>query len=211
MHRASARARWITLAAVAAASGCAATPPGPFAGRLGAASPLLASARVSDPGAGSPASGAALSGAAAPAPPASGRRAAAVAAGCTLFSERSERSASAECLECHVRGKATSQLRWHHPLDREYARAEVERDGMRPAAEVVRRGVFLPDGQIRCVTCHDRRSPWASAVALPPGAKASSAVHRAPPASDASRPLDALLPGSRVTPKPLCLACHAKD
>jgi hypothetical protein len=113
-------------------------------------------------------------------------------------------------MSCHA-------LHQTHPVDLDYAAAAQRRpESYRPADDVVRRGVFLPGGQLRCVTCHDWHSPWKNKIALPPGAKPRPAVSLSSPATyelprkafDAMPPLP---PGSAVTPTPLCLSCHALD
>jgi len=92
---------------------------------------------------------------------------------------------------------------------------------LRAVSEVVARGVFLPDGEIRCVTCHDGRSPWKYGIALPPGAKAKPGVNPRDPTTYEEGP--ALAARERelhtsneryslvVGTKPLCLVCHAFD
>lgn len=106
----------------------------------------------------------------------------------------------AECLSCH---RVTG-----HVSDFEYPRAG---EGLRSPEEVVRRGVFLREGQIRCATCHDARSPWKYRIALPPGAKAVPAVDPFDRATYDGPPRSAPKPGEAVSAKPLCLACHALD
>jgi hypothetical protein len=100
-----------------------------------------------------------------------------------------------------------------HPYDIDYGRIGGNSDGMlRPIDEVVRRGVSLPDREIRCVTCHDRRSPWRYHIALPPGSVPTHAVDRRRPQTyENARALPAPRPGDDVGRKPLCLACHALD
>ena len=125
---------------------------------------------------------------------------------CLLDEVGSERAAVAACLACHEQpGPA-------HPVGMAYAPGAGS--SLRDPTEVVRRGVLLPDGEIRCVTCHDRRSPWKYRIALPPGSTVRAAVRPGDPATYdpaliAQRP--APKPGDAVTPKPLCLACHAMD
>jgi hypothetical protein len=107
------------------------------------------------------------------------------------------------CLGCHGAHEG-------HPVDLDYAvRASLRRGDLRPAGEVVARGVFLPDGFMRCQSCHDARSPWKHRVAIPPGAAARPAVNPRVLASYAG-PRSGLpvQPGEAVTPTPLCQACH---
>jgi len=125
---------------------------------------------------------------------------------CLLFGRDAARVESRQCMECH--GTAT------HPVDLDYAAAQQQQpSSLRPVAEAIQRGVFLPDGQLRCVTCHDARSPWMYRVALPAGAEARPAVDpRAPATYRTSGPGAAHiqpLPGAAVTPTPLCKSCHS--
>lgn len=135
-------------------------------------------------------------------------------AGCQLWMPGSENRSAQDCLSCHDGSRAKAHLRTTHPVDLEYARAwSVNRQGLRTESEVVARGGFIPGGQVRCVSCHSAASPWAKKVVLPPGAKAKAAVNPFRPetyegnASARSEPA----PGSEVSPKPLCLVCHAYD
>jgi hypothetical protein len=124
---------------------------------------------------------------------------------CLLFIRDAPRVSSQQCMECHR--SAT------HPVDLDYGAAQLQRpSSLRPPAEVIQRGVFLPEGQIRCVTCHDGRSPWMHRIALPPGAEARPAVNPHAPATYettlATAPRIRPLPGAAVTPTPLCKSCH---
>ena len=122
----------------------------------------------------------------------------------------SEATTSRDCVACH---SATG--RDSHPVDVDYEWARTTAAGrtLRPLGEVVRRGVLVPDGKLRCVTCHDGRSPWKYRIALPPGTVPRPAVNpRDPGTYDGRRGSSPPLPpGSEVTPTPLCLACHALD
>ena len=104
------------------------------------------------------------------------------AATCALLTPGAEASPVETCLACHE-GSGSG-----HPVGMAYGPAAY-RVGprLRPAAEVVRAGVFLPEGELRCTTCHDGRSQVRFRIALPPGTPASA----------------------RGGTKPLCLACHA--
>jgi len=121
---------------------------------------------------------------------------------CRLGEADARLDASA-CMECH-RSHAG------HPVDLDYAARAVHRGpALRPPADVVARGVFLPDGWMRCQTCHDARSPWRHRLALPPGAPARAAVNPRLRASwTGPRSSGPVAPGEAVTPTPLCRACH---
>lgn len=123
---------------------------------------------------------------------------------CALDDVGSDQAASRTCTRCHSH-------RQSHPYDIDYASAAGgHRLGYAPAEQVVRAGVLLPNGEIRCVTCHDRRSPWKYKIALPPGARPSPSVN-AWKRNGFERPVavpDHMPPGSEVTPTPLCRVCH---
>jgi hypothetical protein len=125
---------------------------------------------------------------------------------CELFRPGSSAAPSSSCLSCH-RADAIG----NHRVDIDYARATLGSFGLRPVDEVIRRGVKLPDGHVRCATCHDARSPWKYRLALPPGTKATLAVDPQRPETYDGHPRHAPQPGDAVTAKPLCLACHALD
>lgn len=122
---------------------------------------------------------------------------------CPLFQPGAERVPTGDCVSCHG-------LTQTHPVDLDYASsAAASRGALRSADEVIRRGVFLPGGQLKCVTCHDPRSPWQYKIALPPGAVARPAVNpRDPSTYDRPRASPRVAPGGAVTPTPLCKACH---
>jgi hypothetical protein len=126
------------------------------------------------------------------------------------------------CVACHGRGKELP--RDGHPVDIDYAGVQGRGGAglpLRPLAEVIRRGVLLPEGQVRCATCHDPRSTWRYFLALPSGSVPMPAVdpknpetYEEGPAREALvRAVQAATPGQRlqVTAKPLCLACHEVD
>jgi hypothetical protein len=121
---------------------------------------------------------------------------------CRLGDADARLDASA-CLECH-RSHAG------HPVDLDYAARAVHRGrDLRSPSEVVARGVFLPDGWMRCQTCHDARSPWNHRLALPPGAPVHAAVNPRVRASwTGPRSPGPVAAGDAVTPTPLCRACH---
>ena len=127
---------------------------------------------------------------------------------CALHGPNAASMKQDACLACHGKGGSAAQIQFAHPVDVDYAAVRGARPGdLRPLDEVVRRGVLLPSGEIRCATCHDGRSPWKHYVALPPGAPARTAFDRARPEAEQGQ----AQPGGVVSPKPLCLACHAYD
>jgi hypothetical protein len=123
--------------------------------------------------------------------------------GCLLFHPGSDAVPTATCLSCH-----TLEGAGNHVVGIAYAPAAAA--DLRPAQEVVRRGVHLPGGQISCATCHDSNSPWKHHIALPPGTRAIKAVDLRDPATYEGPPVPAQ-PGDAVSVKPLCLSCHALD
>ena len=128
---------------------------------------------------------------------------------CGLIVPGSDAATSRDCLACHGRlahGGHVYDLRYSGHSSGSASAA------LRPIDEAVRRGAFLPDGQIRCVTCHDGRSPWKYNLRLPPGAQLMPAVDlRRPVTYENPRALPAPRPGGDVGRKPLCLTCHALD
>lgn len=130
---------------------------------------------------------------------------------CLLFRPGADAVPAQTCVTCH-RGDSPG----NHPVGINYAAAQAGSGGLRPAAEVVRRGVHLPDGEVRCTTCHDGNSPWKHRIALPPGTKPAPAVNPFDPKTydeklKAPPMRSPLPPDSEVSPRPLCLACHAMD
>jgi hypothetical protein len=131
--------------------------------------------------------------------------------GCLLGRAEGERATAERCARCHAGHRAAG-----HPVDLDYAAFQARSGGaLRTEAEVVGRGGFLPDGMLRCTSCHDRRSPWAARVMLPPGAVVLPSHAPAKVLAWASGAAErrALPPpsGSSVSPRPLCLLCHALD
>jgi hypothetical protein len=128
---------------------------------------------------------------------------------CDLVLPGSDSALSKDCLTCHGR-----LAHGGHPYDFEYLglNSTSAASPLRTRDEAIRRGVFLPDREVRCVTCHDRVSPWKYHIRLPRDAKVTHAV-------DLKRPVTYENPGSLAPPrpgddvgrKPLCLGCHALD
>lgn len=129
--------------------------------------------------------------------------------GCGLLLPGSDAAPSGECAACHG-----LQSHSGHPYDLTYqgSVSPVGGRALRSREEALRRGMFLPDGQLRCVTCHDGRSPWRYFLRLPPGAALTHAVIPARPATyENTSQLPPVRPGDDVGRKPLCLGCHALD
>lgn len=128
---------------------------------------------------------------------------------CGLLVAGSETATSQSCLTCHPRLSLGG-----HPYDVDYPRfgGGIGARVLRPLDEVTRRGIVLVDRQVRCVTCHDRSSPWRYRIKLPPGAKPMPAVDlRRRVTYENPESLPAPRPGDDVGKKPLCIACHALD
>jgi hypothetical protein len=136
---------------------------------------------------------------AAPASPGSGA--------CVIHSPEAATSSSTACVACHESARAGAHA---HPVDLSYASAQAGRSGdLRDPSEVARRGIRLPEGELRCATCHDGASPWAHYIALPPGAEVRAAFDARSLGSDGEAPERTPRPGDEVSAKPLCLGCHA--
>jgi hypothetical protein len=135
---------------------------------------------------------------------------------CDLLLPGSESAALGDCLRCHA-DQASSHAGSRHPVGLDYARAHAAQRGhglpLRSPEEAVRRGAFLPGGELRCTTCHERRSPWRYRLAIPPGASVRAAVDPRDPATYGPAPGRAAAPrpGDAVGTKPLCLLCHGLD
>jgi hypothetical protein len=147
-------------------------------------------------------------------------------AGCTLVPGAGNSATTRDCTSCH----AGLEGRHSHPVDVDQDMARSRSLGgsgpsLRPAAEVVKRGVFLADGKITCLTCHDGNSTWKFKIALPPDARLREPVKPGNPGTydpavmkaSAMTGLTAVtgkqvLPaGTEVSPTPLCKVCHSFD
>lgn len=128
---------------------------------------------------------------------------------CSFFQPGAEQVPAQQCMDCHG-------LHQTHPVDIDYTSASARYPMFyRSVQEVVRRGVYLPNGQVKCVTCHDPQSQWKYHLVVPPGVTPDLAVEAQTPqrieSSKYQPPTSAPPPGSSVTPTPLCVACHAYD
>jgi hypothetical protein len=124
---------------------------------------------------------------------------------CRLLDRGSETLKTADCMACHD-GKAEAKwtgdpqhapptLHQTHPVDIDYFRSTMSKRGarLRDHTEAVRLGAFLPDGQIRCTTCHDSRSQYRFHLSIPTsGASMASFIERK----------------GQGDPTPLCRICH---
>ncbi len=149
-----------------------------------------------------------------------------VQGGCILVAGASSTATTRDCTACH----ASFDGGHSHPVDVDQDAARFRSLGrsgpsLRSAAEVVRRGLFLPEGKVSCLTCHDGNSIWKYKLALPPDAPLKEPVVAGNPQTydpaqmrpSAMSGLDAttgkrLLPaGTAVSPTPLCKVCHSFD
>jgi hypothetical protein len=129
---------------------------------------------------------------------------------CGLWTIGSDAMTAQGCLQCHSGTNGPAIRSTHFVGPYRFG------PGLRTVEEVVKRGVLVPRGNIECVTCHDRRSPWKNHLALPPGAPALPAVRAGDPSTYTNRPNwrtarpNALMlqQGTAVSPAPLCAACH---
>lgn len=143
--------------------------------------------------------------------------AATAASTCLLAPGSGNTATTSDCTACH----ATHRGSRSHPVDV----FQMQSPSLRPAAEVVRRGVFLLDGKVSCLSCHDGSSPWKYKIALPPDAKLREPVKPGDPSTydptqmapsrmaglTATTGRQVLPAGTEVSPTPLCKACHAFD
>ena len=129
------------------------------------------------------------------------------AGACAIHSPEAMTLSSTACVACHETARAGAHA---HPVDLSYASAQARRPGeLRDPSEVARRGIRLPQGDLRCATCHDGASPWAHYIALPPGAEVRAAFDARSLGSEGEAPERTPSPGDEVSAKPLCLGCHA--
>jgi hypothetical protein len=145
---------------------------------------------------------------------------------CALVLSDSDLAKTEHCVSCHGGGRIGPQFHTSHPVDVDHEMARMRPgSALRPASEVVKRGLFLPDGKVRCTTCHHGRSQFRYRLAIPASAEIRDAVdHRDPRTYDpelrARQPRQrmtaavaqrALPPGTEVSPTPLCKVCHGFD
>jgi hypothetical protein len=113
---------------------------------------------------------------------------------CRLMEGRSESLSSTTCRACHP---------WDicHPVDVNYESAlATGRFDLYGIETAIERGAFLPEGQVRCVSCHDRDSSAPAHLAI---------RHVKPPAL----PPKEASSNSRGTDSPmaLCRECHMRE
>jgi cytochrome c7-like protein len=129
------------------------------------------------------------------------------AGACAIHSPDAATLPSSACVACHDSARAGAHA---HPVDVSYASAQAGKSAeLRAPSEVAQRGIRLPDGELRCATCHDGASPWAHYLALPPGAEVRAAFDSRALGAGEEAPEKAPVPGDAVSAKPLCLGCHA--
>lgn len=119
-----------------------------------------------------------------------------------------EGASSQDCLGCHASTRPVIQPHTSHPVDLDYGAAAEKRSAdLAPLPDVLAAGIAVPGGKVVCLTCHALSSPWKYHLAMPAGATPLPAVRPGDPSSyeegSTSPP-----PGSEVSPKPLCRACH---
>lgn len=120
-----------------------------------------------------------------------------------------EGASSQDCLGCHADTWPVIKTHGSHPIDLDYSAAASKRSAdFTPLPDVIARGVALPGGKIACLTCHGLSSPWKYHLAMPAGATVRPAVRLDDPSSYEEDSPSPPLPGSEVSPKPLCRACH---
>jgi hypothetical protein len=137
---------------------------------------------------------------------------------CILVAGSGNLATTQDCVSCH----GGYQQGHSHPVD--VAQDSTRSRSLRPAAEVVKRGVFLADGKVTCLSCHDGNSPYKAKLALPPDAQLQDRVKPGRPETYSAQtgPLalrkitaatgrQQLPAGTEVSPTPLCKACHAFD
>ncbi|HET8723251.1 MAG TPA: hypothetical protein VFM53_03540 [Anaeromyxobacteraceae bacterium] len=129
--------------------------------------------------------------------------------GCALRPGAGNLFTTSDCTACHTAYAA----RHSHPVD--VPQDSMRSRSLRPSAEVIRRGVFLADGRVTCLSCHDGDSAWKYKLAMPPGAALRPRVKPGRPETYAVpvalRDPASMALGSDVSPAPLCKACHAFD
>lgn len=128
---------------------------------------------------------------------------------CLLVPGGSNLATTSDCTACHF-----NYARGHsHPVD--VYQDSLRSRSLRSSAEVVKRGVFLADGKVSCLSCHDGNSTWKYKIALPPGAAIRPRVKPGDPQTYAPgmivRTAVTMPGGSDVSPAPLCKVCHAFD
>ncbi len=98
---------------------------------------------------------------------------------CRLRDSDAQTLQTTDCMVCHDGKMAASwtgdprnappTLHQTHPVDVDYYRSMTRRRlaRLRTPDEAVKLGAFLPDGQVRCVTCHDGKSTYRFKLAIP--------------------------------------------
>lgn len=120
-----------------------------------------------------------------------------------------EGASSQDCLGCHADTRPVIQAHTSHPIDLDYAAVAGERSAdFTPLPDVLAGGIAVPGGKVVCLTCHALSSPWKYHLAMPAGATPRPAVRLGDPSSYEEDSTSPPQPGSEVSSKPLCRACH---
>jgi hypothetical protein len=120
-----------------------------------------------------------------------------------------EGASSQDCLGCHADTRPVIAAHAGHPIDLDYAAVAGKRADLTPLPDVLARGIAVPGGKIACLTCHALSSSWKYHLAMPTGATPSRMVRVDDPSTYEEESTAPPQPGSEVSPKPLCLACHS--
>ncbi len=132
--------------------------------------------------------------------------------GCVLPRDGSSKLTSQQCTGCHASAvHATVSHQVEIPYETPLSRG---RGRVRPQEEAVRRGAFLPEGKVRCTSCHDGKSRLRyrlaiSGAELRPAVKLSSPTTFEPGLRNA--PPLVVTEGFEAAVKPLCLKCHPME
>ena len=140
---------------------------------------------------------------------------------CLLSRLTTDGATSRQCLACHPSAQGSSSHAFDVELEAARQRTATSAASLRTAEEIVRRGLFLPNGQVVCLTCHDARSPWRYRLAIPPDAVVRAPVDprdprtfdpelMPPPKAPVTAAVAArrLAPGTEISSTPLCTVCH---
>ncbi len=115
---------------------------------------------------------------------------------CRLMELGSDGLKSEECRTCHNwAGCHPSEVVYADAVERQIARNATF---LRTEHEALSRGAFLPEGRVRCVTCHNRHSTEDAHLAIPLSTGRRAGTQALGTRADHSEKL-------------LCLVCHPRD